>query len=175
MNHESSPKTLSASALERMQLHMQLRGLYDINPFSFYNDPALWPKCHLLGDSQKIQQPISQPTVAALVHQANYNSAGGAILAPTVKPADAATQEGMDFSALGFQPALRGDLQADLSFAGHEQDHRRAGMDCYRSEINYGEKESANNWWSSNSGFEDSAASALHTDSMIQEYALQYI
>ncbi|KAE8713992.1 Transcription factor RAX3 [Hibiscus syriacus] len=32
----------SNSALERLQLHMQLQGLH--NPFSFYNNPALWPK-----------------------------------------------------------------------------------------------------------------------------------
>ncbi|XP_074584938.1 transcription factor MYB36-like [Curcuma longa] len=42
-------QTLSASARERMQLHMQLQGLYSpnvVNPFSFYNSPALWPKHH---------------------------------------------------------------------------------------------------------------------------------
>ncbi|KAK8478103.1 hypothetical protein V6N13_144631 [Hibiscus sabdariffa] len=33
---------LSNSALERLQLHMQLQTLQ--NPFSFYNNPALWPK-----------------------------------------------------------------------------------------------------------------------------------
>ncbi|KAG6519576.1 transcription factor MYB36-like [Zingiber officinale] len=41
-------QTLSASARERMQLHMQLQGgLYSpnlLNPFSFYSSPALWPK-----------------------------------------------------------------------------------------------------------------------------------
>ncbi|GMI81126.1 myb domain protein 36 [Hibiscus trionum] len=33
---------LSNSALERLQLHMQLQSLQ--NPFSLYNNPALWPK-----------------------------------------------------------------------------------------------------------------------------------
>ncbi|XVE98731.1 hypothetical protein REPUB_Repub03eG0133500 [Reevesia pubescens] len=37
---------LSNSALERLQLHMQLQSLQ--NPFSFYNNPALWPKIHPL-------------------------------------------------------------------------------------------------------------------------------
>ncbi|CAL8990705.1 unnamed protein product [Prunus brigantina] len=37
---------LSSSALERLQLHMQLQSLQ--NPFSFYNTPALWPKLHPL-------------------------------------------------------------------------------------------------------------------------------
>ncbi|EXB94577.1 Transcription factor RAX3 [Morus notabilis] len=36
--------TLSSSALERLQLHMQLQSLQ--NPLSFYNNPALWPKLH---------------------------------------------------------------------------------------------------------------------------------
>ncbi|KAI4344384.1 hypothetical protein L6164_011618 [Bauhinia variegata] len=35
---------LSSSALERLQLHMQLQSLQ--NPFSFCNNPALWPKLH---------------------------------------------------------------------------------------------------------------------------------
>ncbi|XP_061349920.1 transcription factor MYB36 [Gastrolobium bilobum] len=35
---------LSSSALERLQLHMHLQSLQ--NPFSFYNNPALWPKLH---------------------------------------------------------------------------------------------------------------------------------
>ncbi|XP_050373459.1 transcription factor MYB36 [Argentina anserina] len=37
-------QALSSSALERLQLHMQLQNLQ--NPFSFYNNSALWPKLH---------------------------------------------------------------------------------------------------------------------------------
>lgn len=37
-------ETLSSSALERLQLHMQLQSLQ--TPLSFYNNPALWPKLH---------------------------------------------------------------------------------------------------------------------------------
>ncbi|KAJ8634636.1 hypothetical protein MRB53_008903 [Persea americana] len=48
MNDNSSLPALSSSALERMQLQMQLQGLH--NPFSFYNNPALWPKYHALGE-----------------------------------------------------------------------------------------------------------------------------
>ncbi|KAI4335445.1 hypothetical protein L6164_014089 [Bauhinia variegata] len=45
MEENSYPNALSSSALERLQLHMQLQGLQ--NPFSnFYNNPALWPKLH---------------------------------------------------------------------------------------------------------------------------------
>ncbi|KAK6942417.1 SANT/Myb domain, partial [Dillenia turbinata] len=48
MEENSYPQTLSNSALERLQLHMQLQTLQ--NPFtSFYNYPTLWPnKLHPL-------------------------------------------------------------------------------------------------------------------------------
>ncbi|KAL1553852.1 transcription factor MYB36-like [Salvia divinorum] len=39
-------QNLSNSALERLQLHMQLQTLQ--NPFSLYNNPALWPKLNHL-------------------------------------------------------------------------------------------------------------------------------
>ncbi|XP_022867619.1 transcription factor MYB36, partial [Olea europaea var. sylvestris] len=38
-------QNLSRSALERLQLHMQLQ-----NPFSFYNNPAFWPKLNPFQD-----------------------------------------------------------------------------------------------------------------------------
>lgn len=37
-------ESLSSSALERLQLHMQLQSRQ--NPLSFYSNPALWPKLH---------------------------------------------------------------------------------------------------------------------------------
>lgn len=45
---EDSPysQALSNSALERLQLHMQLQSLQ--HPFAFYNNPALWPRLHPL-------------------------------------------------------------------------------------------------------------------------------
>lgn len=42
----SYSQALSSSALERLQLHMQLQTLH--KPLSFYNNPALWPKLHPL-------------------------------------------------------------------------------------------------------------------------------
>ncbi|XP_044471910.1 transcription factor MYB36-like [Mangifera indica] len=41
---DSHAQGLSSSALERLQLHMQLQSVQ--NPSSFYNNPALWPKLH---------------------------------------------------------------------------------------------------------------------------------
>ncbi|KAE8675842.1 Transcription repressor MYB4 [Hibiscus syriacus] len=59
---------LSNSALERLQLHMQLQGLQ--NPFSFYNNPALWPKnIHPLQDKmiQSMQTAASNGNPNLLV------------------------------------------------------------------------------------------------------------
>ncbi|XP_027333450.1 transcription factor MYB36 [Abrus precatorius] len=44
IEENSYSNALSSSALERLQLHMQLQSLQ--NPLSFYNNPALWPKLH---------------------------------------------------------------------------------------------------------------------------------
>ncbi|MED6191574.1 hypothetical protein PIB30_001306 [Stylosanthes scabra] len=43
-SNNNNSNALSNSALERLELHMQLQSLQ--NPFSFYNNPALWPKLH---------------------------------------------------------------------------------------------------------------------------------
>ncbi|KAA8522773.1 hypothetical protein F0562_009196 [Nyssa sinensis] len=53
---ENNPntQTLSNSALERLQLQMQLQSLQ--NPFSFGNNPALWPKLHPL--QEKMMQSL---------------------------------------------------------------------------------------------------------------------
>ncbi|KAL8129684.1 hypothetical protein V2J09_018839 [Rumex salicifolius] len=45
-NGSSYTPTLSNSALERLQLHMQLQGIQ--TPISLYNNPTLWPKLHPL-------------------------------------------------------------------------------------------------------------------------------
>ncbi|KAF9662654.1 hypothetical protein SADUNF_Sadunf18G0076700 [Salix dunnii] len=60
----SSSQALSNSALERLQLHMQLQSLQ--NPISFYNNPALWPKLHpfqekiILQSFSEISNPLMQ-------------------------------------------------------------------------------------------------------------------
>ncbi|KAL5711798.1 hypothetical protein ACHQM5_014039 [Ranunculus cassubicifolius] len=58
INDNSYPHTLSNSALERMQLHMQLQGVQ--NPLSFYNNPSLWPKMHPFGE-RNMQQYLQVP------------------------------------------------------------------------------------------------------------------
>ncbi|CAH8280017.1 unnamed protein product [Arabidopsis lyrata] len=62
-NHNKSPQNLSNSALERLQLHMQLQNLQ--SPFSsFYNNPILWPKLHPLLQSTTTT-PNQNPKLAS--------------------------------------------------------------------------------------------------------------
>lgn len=68
----TSSQSLSASAVERMQLYIQLQGLN--TPLSFYNNPAIWPKfIHPLGDHGNFQTHQSQnqhlPTDDPHLHQ----------------------------------------------------------------------------------------------------------
>lgn len=53
VEESSSSMALSQSALERLQLHIQLQSLQ--NPFSFYNNPALWPKLHPFQEKMLLQ------------------------------------------------------------------------------------------------------------------------
>ncbi|CAH8366208.1 unnamed protein product [Eruca vesicaria subsp. sativa] len=55
ISNNKSPQNMSNSALERLQLHMQLQNIQ--SPFSsFYNNPILWPKLHPL-----LQSTITTP------------------------------------------------------------------------------------------------------------------
>lgn len=70
-DHGADDNSLSNSAMERLQLHMQLQSLQ--NPFSLFNNPALWPKLNPLQEkmiqtlqsfndnSNPLMQPIPQP------------------------------------------------------------------------------------------------------------------
>ncbi|CAN8248398.1 unnamed protein product [Cochlearia groenlandica] len=63
-NNNKSPQNLSNSALERLQLHMQLQNIQ--NPFSsFYNNPNLWPKVHPLLQSSTITSHDQNPKHAS--------------------------------------------------------------------------------------------------------------
>ncbi|KAL7224640.1 hypothetical protein ACSBR1_026001 [Camellia fascicularis] len=60
---DSCEPVLSNSALERLQLHMQLQSCQ--NPLSFYNNPALWPKL------QPLQEKLIQ-SLQFLNENTNY-------------------------------------------------------------------------------------------------------
>ncbi|KAL3535351.1 hypothetical protein ACH5RR_003812 [Cinchona calisaya] len=64
---ENALQNLSNSALERLQLHMQLQSLQ--NPFSFYNNPALWPN-----KLNPLQEKIIQQTLQNLNKSQNNTS-----------------------------------------------------------------------------------------------------
>ncbi|KAK9275249.1 hypothetical protein L1049_022511 [Liquidambar formosana] len=68
---EDNSQALSHSALERLQLHMQLQSLH--NPFSFYNNPALWPKLHPLQEKmiQSLQLLNESPSPNPLMQPAH--------------------------------------------------------------------------------------------------------
>lgn len=53
IEENSCSNALSSSALERLQLHMQLQSLQ--NPFSFFNNPTLWPKLHPFQEKIMVQ------------------------------------------------------------------------------------------------------------------------
>ncbi|XP_041021680.1 transcription factor MYB36-like [Juglans microcarpa x Juglans regia] len=62
IEHNSHSQALSSSALERLQLHMQLQTLQ--KPLSnFYNNPALWPKLH----------PLQEKMIRSLQYSLNEN------------------------------------------------------------------------------------------------------
>ncbi|RWW20337.1 hypothetical protein GW17_00015556 [Ensete ventricosum] len=197
LKHEAPSQTLSTSALERMQLHMQLQGLH--NPFSFYNHPQLWPKYyHPLGD-KIFQSQTADATATTLVQQASDVSP----LKPDVSKLMSTNIQEMDCFPLGFRsPSTGGTLSMETSssnmdsatagvpaddlhdllygknasIVGHEE-HQLADLDCYR-EI-YGQAESTN-WWPTE-GFMDQtamvswdSASALHSEFMWQENGLRF-
>ncbi|KAF8033578.1 hypothetical protein BT93_C0004 [Corymbia citriodora subsp. variegata] len=65
---------LSNSALERLQLHMQLQTLQNPLFSSFYNNPALWPKIHPLREKMiqslhLLNQNPNNPNCASLIQQ----------------------------------------------------------------------------------------------------------
>ncbi|XP_031385440.1 transcription factor MYB36-like [Punica granatum] len=88
------PPALSSSALERLQLHMQLQRLN--SPLSFYNNPALWPKMHPLHEkminnlqlsSENLtsyvpdQVQMNPPSVPNPEHDQNFSSFYGPVIA----------------------------------------------------------------------------------------------
>ncbi|WOK96313.1 hypothetical protein Cni_G05020 [Canna indica] len=201
MKDEARSQTLSASALERMQLHMQLQGLCGSTtnyPFSFYyNNPALWPKYHPLGDRVFQNQPAptaaqtlarpqdSNETLIDSTHQSAAFPMQPEMISKSSTSAADVIQEGIDHSpALGFHSpsssnfdsvGLHADLQSLLycknnysSFLGHEEQQLGELSSC--KEL-YTEKESSN--WFAGNGFEDKLPSmgcwdsALHSDSLM--------
>nr|XP_010929471.1 transcription factor MYB36 [Elaeis guineensis] len=124
MSPDASSQALSTSALERMQLHKQLQGLYD--PFSFYNNPALWPKFHPLGgeklffhiqhtDANTIAAtPVPQASDATMIEPSGQNVF--LIKPEMLNPTDPSIQEDPNSSTLAFpSPSSSGALSVENS------------------------------------------------------------
>lgn len=65
-NNSQYSQGLSNSAIERLQLHMQLQSLQ--NPLSFYNNPSFWPKLHpvqekMIQNLQSLNQSCQNPNL----------------------------------------------------------------------------------------------------------------
>ncbi|KNA08480.1 hypothetical protein SOVF_162020 [Spinacia oleracea] len=70
--------TLSSSAMERLQLHMQLQnqqGGIQNNPLSLFNNPAIWPKLHPLIQEKLIQTNL-QSLNPQMIQYPNYSNLG---------------------------------------------------------------------------------------------------
>ncbi|KAI3425534.1 uncharacterized protein J3R85_010283 [Psidium guajava] len=76
---------LSNSALERLQLHMQLQTLQNPLFSSFYNNPALWPKIH----------PLREKMIQSLLNQ-NPNNTNCPVLIQQLALANGSQQQAED-------------------------------------------------------------------------------
>ncbi|KAG9456016.1 hypothetical protein H6P81_000524 [Aristolochia fimbriata] len=79
-----SSSGLSTSALERMQLHMQLQSSQ--NPFSFYNNPTSWPKLQKILETQEGGDHDIANTCSALMPEAPPSPKGELIINPQQNP-----------------------------------------------------------------------------------------
>ncbi|XP_072953391.1 transcription factor MYB36-like [Typha angustifolia] len=178
-------QTLSASALERMQLHMQLQGLNN-SSFSFYSNPALWPKLfqnHQIDAiaAAAVQQPLQCNGNNGNMQETLDSSKLGF---PSTASADtiAVDNSGANLSsrAVGLQAELHDLLYGESGCSAlQEEQAPLSELDCLK-EMG-GEKESIN-WWASygnldgkrSSGSWDSCSSTLQSSSMVQDYLLGY-
>jgi len=187
VENNSYSLALSNSALERLQLHMQLQSLQ--NPLSLYNNPALWPKLHPLQEKIMIQSLQSLNESSAALWQGQsidlYEPPTAAISMPKVNelenslhgissspdnsmafitgnnPADGLALQsnigGRDDS--GFQAELD-DFLNNKNVAFVPQEDQITEFDCFK-EIN-GSKDNLI-WWSND--FETKPASSNSWDS----------
>ncbi|KAJ3695376.1 hypothetical protein LUZ60_000753 [Juncus effusus] len=181
--HNPTPsETLSRSALERMQLHMQLQGLY--NPFAnYYNlNPPLHPNPNILQNNSNF------PTQGLEYHEVLNTSMEGSLdstnnllgfPSPSLSLTDGA---GTENSGSGFSSPVTG-LQPEL----YELMYGKTGpcdigtqnellMPQLSGTTLKGLNEEENlSWWSSN-GFDEKSSfawdvgSSFQPESMLQEY-----
>ncbi|KAL2464305.1 transcription factor MYB [Forsythia ovata] len=180
-------QNLSSSALERLQLHMQLQGLQ--NPFSFYNNPALWPKLNpqkmiqnlqSLNENQNILMPQAphSPNPTAVTLQQEYctmsnfrvteqlNTNTNTDMDTRVKTGSTFTQAELDDflskEAANFQPAESQIAEFDCL---REMDDSKNNVEWWSNEFDMNSA-SSKSW--------DTASFLLQSEEMYQEYSLGY-
>ncbi|KAJ4951879.1 hypothetical protein NE237_028711 [Protea cynaroides] len=193
MNDNPYSQGLSNSALERLQLHMQLQSLQD--PLSLLINPALWPRLHPLGErilqlqhgfndtsiNQMPQVPAETqsgpfeefPSSAPISIEGNTMGASATVMTPPngMEQSNMSTQ-----SLLGLQTELN-----DLIYGkngGSAAKDQMTELDCFKE---MDASKDSMSWWtndfdtkslSSNSW--DSTTSVLQTEGMFQDYVLGY-
>ncbi|RWW37329.1 hypothetical protein BHE74_00057570 [Ensete ventricosum] len=161
---------VTSSALERIQLHMQLQSVY--NPFSFYHNPAQWPDHHALGESNFQSHNMDDMAKAqALGDMAAYQ--------PKFDMHNTTIQEEMDCSTLGFRspPDSLGAPSTDRSRSSSNPLEPANGCKLYGScdykqtnvEVEIMDSWDCNGLSEDTSGLWDLTA-VIHADSMLQEY-----
>ncbi|XP_077222905.1 transcription factor MYB36-like [Tasmannia lanceolata] len=197
VNENTSTQAFSTSALERMQLHMQLQSLH--SPFSFYNNHTLWPKYHDLmqhsppttqiAPSQKGE--LNDLSAAAIKFQSDKNSMSSnqkldefdnslngfsRDQAMKVKP-NVIEQPNSNFQTVdGLQAELNDLIYRNSTGGLVGQDDQIFEFDCFRDII--GTKENMI-WWANDydtkltSNSWDSP-SVLQQEGMLQDYEIGY-
>ncbi|XP_059461597.1 transcription factor MYB36 [Corylus avellana] len=200
LEDNSYSPALSNSALERLQLHMQLQSLQ--KPFSFYNNPGLWPKLHPLQEKIMIQSlqsmnqssptalwqgqniDLYEPPTAAMAQEdlgkmsmPNVNELENSFIIGNNNPADGIEQSNAGREVSGFQAELD-DFLNNKTVAFVPQEDQITEFDCFQ-EMN-GSKDDSVIWWSND--FETKSASSnswdstsvLQSEQMCQDYGLGY-
>ncbi|CAH8386447.1 unnamed protein product [Eruca vesicaria subsp. sativa] len=141
-NNNKSPQNLSSSALERLQLHMQLQNIQ--SPFSsFYNNPILWPKLHPLLQSSTTtpdqnsklgSQESFHPLEVNVAHQ---NNGVSPLFSESVEQS----------LAHGFQPNF--GFSQDLQLDNHNMNLMNSGGSKELFQVgNEFELTNGSSWWS---------------------------
>ncbi|KAG4113318.1 hypothetical protein ERO13_D13G215900v2 [Gossypium hirsutum] len=163
-NNNQFPQGLTNSAMERLQLHLQLQALQ--NPiFSFYNNPALWP--NILPLQQKVT-----------IQGASNGSTPNIVMEPAAAATTPLTGDTLvDSKPVAMGPLVSSFRQAEVvdEFVGVQEGGEMAEVDGFD-----GLKDNMV-WWSN--GFDakvgssncwDSASSVVQFNEMFKDYELGF-
>ncbi|WOH01196.1 hypothetical protein DCAR_0520577 [Daucus carota subsp. sativus] len=182
--------SLSNSAMERLQLHMQLQNLQ--NPFSVFSNPAVWPKLNPLQEkmmqtlqsfndnSNPLFQPMTIPQPGQGQYDQLYEPKLDQIISTGFEVQDSYVVQKSDGqqSNLGVQSASTFQPELD-EFMNNNNAVGMGEFDCFK-EIE-GSRDSMM-WWpndqfdtnSASSNSWDSASTPHQSDQVYQDFALRY-